>query len=138
MLKHSARGKCTEDRGAKTKRSKQTKSKLNPSRNSRRVSRIQGGISSRIFWLSDYERRRDYRGKGGLSVHALVGQLCSGTTHLQKLNKTCRGQTTPEAERPLNKQRHKEERIVDRDKTVRQGHEDERLRHRLRCEAEEK
>lgn len=66
-----------------------------------------------------------------LSIHALMGQLCSGTTHLQKLNKTCRGQTTPEAARPLNEQRHKEERIMDRDKTVRQGHEDEQHGRRL-------
>lgn len=62
-----------------------------------------------------------------LSVHALVGlQQCSGSTHLQKLNKTCRGQTIPEAVRPLSEQRHEEERIMERDKTVRQGHDDGR------------
>ena len=60
-----------------------------------------------------------------LSAHALVG-LQSGSTHLQKLNKTCRGQTIPEAVRPLSEQRHEEERIMERDKTVRQGHGDER------------
>lgn len=58
-----------------------------------------------------------------LSLHALVSlkQHCS-STHLQKLNKTCRGQTIPEAVRPLSEERHQEERIMERDKTVRQGH----------------
>ena len=42
-----------------------------------------------------------------------------GSTHLQKLNKTCRGQTIPEAVRPLSEQRHEEERIMERDKAVR-------------------
>ena len=50
-----------------------------------------------------------------------------GSTHLQKLNKTCHGQTIPEAVRPLREKRHEEERIMERDKTVRQGHNDERL-----------
>lgn len=46
MLKHKAGGKCTEDRRAKTNRSKL---KLNQSRNSRRVSRTRGGLSSHIL-----------------------------------------------------------------------------------------
>lgn len=40
----------------------------------------------------------------GLSAHELVEQVVK--THLQKLNKTCPGQTIPEAETPLNVQTH--------------------------------
>lgn len=60
------------------------------------------------------------------SAHALVGlQWHFGLTHLQKLNKTFHGQTIPEAVRPLSEQRHEEERVMERDKTVRQRHNDE-------------
>lgn len=59
------------------------------------------------------------------TVHALVSlKQHYSSTHLQKLNKTCRGQTIPEAARPLSEQRHQEERIMERDKTVRQGHDE--------------
>lgn len=55
-----------------------------------------------------------------LLVCALRGlqQRC-GSTHLQKLSKTCCGQTIPEAVRPLRQQG-----IMDRDRTMRQGHND--------------
>ncbi len=61
-------------------------------------------------------------------------QWHSGSTHLQKLNKTCHGQTTPEGVRPLSEQRHEEERIMERDKTVRQGHDEEQQTRRTQAQ----
>lgn len=73
-----------------------------------------------LFWFSDRTVRVSAvraAEEGGFSASGpcTVGSTGqSGSTHLQKLNKTCRGQTKPEAVRPLDKQRHEEERIMER------------------------
>lgn len=75
------------------------------------------------------------QGTEALTKRAGAFSPCTATetadsTHPQKLNKICRGQTIPEAVRPLSEQRH-QRRIMTRDKTVRRM---SRRRHKNRQE----
>lgn len=70
-------------------------------------------IQGSVWWAAIRLWTRGIKKKTGrvLPVHALMPlQSRRNSTHLQKLNETCRGQTIPEAARPLGEQTHEEDR----------------------------
>lgn len=73
------------------------------------------GFKKSTEWGCTLANSKEGKTEGWESVH-------SGSTYLQRQNKTCHGQTKAEVVRPLSAQRHRREKITEKDKAMMARH----------------